>query len=176
MLWLDGIAIVFGILAIIRGWQKGILYAVLTFFAFFFGILVALKLSGILSEYLFAQHIVNSQYTFLLAFILLFLATILLFKLLIRLVERVMDGLMLGWINRLGGAILYLMLSVFITSTFVWVLNQVGLIKPEQKNQSKSYSFIEPVAPATIPMVSRYLPYCKDLVAQIETHLEEIGR
>lgn len=173
---LDGILMIFVILAFIRGWKKGLLWAICSLLAVFLGIVIALKLSGVLSEYLFTQQILSSKYTMLVAFVILFLGTIYLFRTAIKLIEGLLDKLFLGWVNNLSGGLLYAFFVVFIVSTFCWLANQINLLKPAMKAESKSYSYIEPIAPKTIGFVSSYLPFCKDMIRKAESHLEEVSR
>ena len=106
----------------------------------------------------------------------LFLGTLFLFRILIKLIEGLLDKLFLGWINHLLGALLYSFFVVFIVSTFCWLANQIQLLKPAMKAESKSYAYIEPVAPKTIDLISKYTPFCKDMIGKIESHLEEISK
>jgi membrane protein required for colicin V production len=169
---LDIVLLIMAILAFIRGWKKGLLWAICSLLAVVLGIVVALKLSSELSEYLFVQQIITSKYTLLISFVILFLGTIFLFRMLIKFVEAILDKLFLGWINNLLGGLLYSFFVVFIISTFCWLANQVNLLKPALKDESKSYIYLEPIAPKTIDLVSAYLPYCKDLIRNAEAQLE----
>jgi membrane protein required for colicin V production len=168
---LDCILLILVILAFVRGWKKGLLWAICSLIAVFLGIVIALKLSGELAEYLFVQQIMTSKYTMLISFVILFLGTIFLFRLAIKLVEGILDKLFLGWINHVLGALLYSFFVVFMMSTFCWLSNQIHLLKPALKEESKTYSYIEPIAPKTIDFVSAYLPYCKDMIKKVEAHL-----
>lgn len=173
---LDCILLVLMILAFVRGWKKGLLWAICSFIAVFMGIVIALKLSSELSEYLFVQQILTSKYTMIISFVILFLGSIFLFRMLIKLIEGILDKLLLGWINKLMGAILYSFFVVFIVSTFCWLINQMQLLKPSMKAESKSYKYIEPVSPKTIDLISIYTPFCKDMIKKIESHLGEISK
>ncbi|HOZ51419.1 MAG TPA: CvpA family protein [Chitinophagaceae bacterium] len=173
---LDSILIILAIIAFIRGWSKGFLWAICSFLAILLGIIIALKLSNIVSEYLFVQQIITSKYTLLISFILLFLGTLFLFRMLVKFVEAILDKLFLGWVNKLAGGLLYSFFVVFILSTFCWLANQISLLKPTMKEDSKSYVYIEPIAPKTIEIVSTYLPYCKDLIKKTQAHLEEVSK
>lgn len=173
---LDGILLILAILAFIRGWRKGLLWALCSFIAVILGIVIALKLSGALSEYLFNQHIISNQYTMLISFVVLFLGTIYLFRMAVKLIETVLDKLFLEWANRLAGGLLYSFFVVFIISTCCWLANQAGLLKDELKATSKSYVYVEPIAPKTIGLITEYLPYCKDLIRKAESHLEEVSK
>ena len=173
---LDTILLILGIIAFIRGWKKGFLWAICSLLAVLLGIIIALKLSNVVSEYLFVQQIVTSKYTLLISFILLFLATLFIFRMLIKFVEAILDKLLLGWVNKLAGGLLYSFFVIFIMSTFCWLANQINLLKPDVKQSSKSYIYLEPIAPKTIDFITAYLPYCKDLIKKTQAHLEEVSK
>ncbi len=173
---LDCILLILGIIAFIRGWKKGLLWAVCSFVAVLLGVIIALKLSSELSEYLFVQQLVTSKYTMLISFVILFLGTIFLFRMLVKFAEGILDKLFLGWVNNILGALLYTFFVVFIISTFCWLANQIHLLKPAMKTESKSYTYIEPIAPKTIALISTYLPFCKDMIKKAETHLEAVSK
>lgn len=171
---LDVTLLIFCILAFIRGWQKGLLWAICSMIAVIVGIVLAMKLSSDLAAYLFRQQILSNQYTLLVSFVLIFIASILLFRLLIRFVEAILDKLLLGWANRIAGAFLYVFFVIFFFSTFCWLLNEAGVLNKEVKSGSKTYAYIEPVATKTIDLVTENLPYFRELIGKVRTHFTEI--
>lgn len=171
---LDAALLVFSILAFIRGWQKGLLWAICSMIAVILGVVLAMKWSSDLSGYLFRQHILSNQYTMLVSFVLIFVAGIIVFRMLIRFVEAILDKLLLGWVNRLAGAMMYVFFVVFFFSTFCWLMNEAGVLNSEVKGGSKTYAYIEPVATKTIDLVSGYIPYFHDLAAKVKAHFQEI--
>lgn len=171
---LDATLLIFSILAFIRGWQKGLLWAICSMIAVILGVVLAMKLSSDLSEYLFRQQILSNQYTLLVSFVLIFIASIFLFRLLIRFVEAILDKLLLGWANRLAGALMYVFFVVFFFSTFCWLMNEAGVLNKEVKSGSKTYTYIEPVATKTIDLVSGYIPYFHDLIEKMKAQFQEI--
>ena len=158
---LDSIITIACILAFYRGWKKGIVSAILSMIGVFAGTILSLKLSHFVAEYSLSKHILNTQYVLPIAFILIFIATILLFRFVIKAIEGLLKIAMLGWANRLVGAALYLFFTLFFVSALFWVANIVGIITPEGKQDSKAYSFVEPIAPKAIELASKYLPFCK---------------
>ena len=173
---LDVVVLVMALIAFLRGWNKGFLWAACSLLAVVISIVIALKLSGTFSEYLFAQHILNSKFTMLIAFVLLFMGSMMLFRLCIRFIEGLLDALLLGWINKLSGALLYTFLILFVCSIFFWFADRIHLIETATKSESKTYAFIVPLAPKSIQALSAYLPLCNNLIEKAEAHLQEITR
>jgi membrane protein required for colicin V production len=164
----DGIIIILICISFYRGWKKGILWAIFSMVSVVIGILLSLKLSHQVADYLFKQNIMTSQYTLLISFVLIFVLVVLLFRFGIKLIEKFLDAVFFGWINKILGGVLYACMTIFIVSTLVWLFNQVNILGPELKKDAKTYSYIEPISPKVIQLGSDYLPLMKNLFQQIK--------
>jgi membrane protein required for colicin V production len=171
---LDSIITISCILAFYRGWKKGIVSAVLSLIGVIVGTILSLSLSHKVAAFLESQHIFNTQYMLPIAFILIFIAVIFIVRFLIKLLESVLKMAMLGWANKLVGAGLYTLFTLFFISALFWLCNTVGIITPSAKQQSKSYSIVEPIAPKAIDIISPFLPYCKNILQQIKDMTQKI--
>jgi len=159
----DALVLLLGTLAFIRGWQKGLLWAVFSLIAVLLGIFIALKFSQLLTDFLFSQEILAGKYTLPLSFLILFLTVLFGFRLLIKFIESLLEKILLGWANRLLGGLLYSGFVLLVFSVFCWLCNQSGLLSDTLKQESKSFTIIEPIAPKTVELSSKYLPLCQDL-------------
>jgi membrane protein required for colicin V production len=164
----DGIVLILICISFYRGWKKGILWAIFSMVSVVIGILLSLKLSHQVTDYLFKQNIMSSQYTLLISFILIFVLVVFLFRFGIKLVEKLLDAVLLGWANKILGGVLYSLMTIFIVSTLVWLFNQVNILGPELKKDAKTYTYIEPISPKVIELSSDYLPLMKNLFQQIK--------
>ena len=162
-------------IAFIRGWQKGILWAAISFLAIFIGIIVSLKLSHTLADILFKHDILAGKYTLLLSFVVLFLVVIALFRMGTKLIEQALDKLLLGWANKVSGGFLYAGFAALLFSLFCWLSAKSGLLSEELKNDSKTFAYIEPIAPKVIAVSSEYLPLCKNLYQDVLDMLSNVG-
>jgi membrane protein required for colicin V production len=169
----DLIILILACLAFYRGWKKGLLWALGSLVAVLLAVIISMKLSHELATYLFNNEWYKSQYTVFISFLILFFATIFGCHMLVKFVEKILDKVFLGWVNNLSGAVLYSFFVVFVISTFCWLANQVGLLKDKVKQSSKSYAYIEPIAPVTLETVTNYLPYCENLINQIKHHVNK---
>ncbi len=172
---LDGLLLILCVIAFIRGWKKGLLWALVSVVAVMAGIIISLKFSHLLSDYLFEKDILKSQYTLLLCFILLFIGTIFLFRTLIKFVEGVLETVFLGWVNNLLGGLLYSFFVLFICSVFLWITAKVNLLNHENKLGSKAYPIVAPLAPKTIEVVTPYIPFFKTLYADVQNYLHKMS-
>jgi membrane protein required for colicin V production len=169
---LDVIVVIAGVIAFYRGWQKGIISAILSLVGVVIGVLFSLKLSYVLANYLTQQNIINNKYVLLISFILVFIGVVLIFKFIIKAIEKILKLALLGWANRLAGAILYVFGSLLFISLLFWITSKLGIVNPQAKTESKTYAFVAPIAPKTIEVASAYMPYCKDLLTKVQTYLQ----
>jgi membrane protein required for colicin V production len=170
--------IVFGIgllIAFIRGWQKGVLWTVLQVLAVFIALPLSLKLTNSVSDFFINNLGVESRFTFLLTFIALFILCMLLFRMVVKLVEGSLDALMMGWANRLAGAVLYGFMLTLFFSTLIWIGNQSSIVKSETASTSKTYPFIEPLAPAVIAWGSEHAPVLGNIYKETQSFLQQIN-
>lgn len=170
--------IVFGIgllIAFIRGWQKGVLWTVLQVLAVFIALPLSLKLTNSVSDFFINNLGVESRFTFLLTFIALFILCMLLFRMVVKLVEGSLDALMMGWANRLAGAVLYGFMLTLFFSTLIWIGNQSSIVKAETASTSKTYLFIEPLAPAVIAWGSEHAPVLGNIYKETQLFLQQIN-
>jgi membrane protein required for colicin V production len=85
---------------------------------------------------------------------------------------------MLGWVNRLGGILLYAALYILIISIIIFYIDQVHLIKSETKESSISYSYIQPWGTIVIESLGKFIPFfqgmfedLKDFFGNVSTHV-----
>ena len=173
---IDGFIAISLVLAFIRGWKKGVLWAVASLLAVILGSLVSLKLSHRFAEFLQAQQIIDSKYTLIVSYVLLFLIVMYGLRLIIKMIEKLMKSLMLGWVNRLVGGAVYVLFSAFMVSSIFWLANQGGILTEEGKKESQLYSIIEPIAPMGIEIGSDLIPYAKEMFQQVSEHLDKYAK
>src|SRR6266700_944762 len=102
---IDLIALILLIMAIIKGWHRGFLIAVLSMLAFIIGIAAAMKLSVLVSGYLNNAVNISAKWLPVLSFILVFVVVVLLVRAGANLLEEAVEMAFLGWLNKLGGII-----------------------------------------------------------------------
>lgn len=173
---LDVIGIILLILFFIRGYSRGFIVAAFSVLAILLGILCALKLSQSLSAWLLARGYVSSGWVQVISYILLFAAVVLIVHLIARLLQKVVEGLMLGLINKLAGAILYVFLGVVLWSSFLWIGAKMNIIGQDTINASKTYSFFSKIAPWFFDLAGRLLPFVKDTFSKLEHFFDTINQ
>lgn len=155
------------ILAIIKGYQKGLILAIFSILAFIIGLMAALKLSAVVAAHLQDNVTVSSRWLPFIAFALVFLIVVLLVRLGAGLIEKTFQVLLLGWANRIGGILLYTALYLIILSIFIFYAEKLQLLQPASIQSSVTYAFIQPWGPKLMDNIGSLLPMFKDMFTQL---------
>ena len=155
------------ILAIIKGYQKGLIIAVFSIIAFIIGLAAALKLSAAVAEYLKNSISVSAKWMPFIAFALVFFAVIVLVRLGAKLIEKSFQAVMLGWLNRIGGIVLYVALYTIILSIFIFYAEKLQLLQATTIESSQTYPFIQPWGPKVMDNFGRLVPVFKDMFTEL---------
>lgn len=164
------------VMACIKGYQKGLIVALFSVVAFIVGLAAALKLSAVVAGWLQHSVAVSAQWLPLLSFALVFLAVVLLVRWGARLVQQSVEAVLLGWVNRIGGILLFAVLYIIIISILLFYAQRLALIKPETVTASASAGFIQPWGPAVINNFGKMIPVFKDSFADLEQFFANIGQ
>ena len=128
-MFIDIITVILFVLAVFKGLRKGFIVAVFSFFAYLIGLAAALKLSALMADYIGTNVQVSQRWLPFLAFFVVFVIVILLVRLGAKAIEGAVRLLLLGWLNRLSGALLYILLYFFIYSILLFYATQLHILK-----------------------------------------------
>ncbi len=165
---LDIVLIILVAAGFINGFRRGLIHSIFAFVALFFGLMLAMKYSYLLSNYLYQQGAAETRFLPFISFVMIFLAALVVMKLCYKLVQSVADSLFLGMINKIVGGMLWAVILVMIYSTVLWYFDKMQFISPEMKATSKSYSYIVSFAPMVIEAFSRLVPWFQGMFEAIE--------
>ena len=163
------------VIAIIKGYRKGLVIGVFSVIGFIVGLAAALKLSAAIAGYLQNNSNVSGRWLPVLSFAIIFLVVALLVNLGARLIEKSLDMAMLGWLNRIGGIILYLLLYIIIFSVLLYYAEKIHLLNTAAIMQSKTYPYIRPWAPKVMDEFGKLLPVFKGMFTQLEDYFTSLS-
>jgi len=166
-MFIDAVYMILIALAIFKGLQKGFIIAVFSVLGFIIGIAAALKLSAIVAVKL-AAHTGAEKWLPAVSFLLVFIATAFLIGLAGKLIQKTFETVMLGWVNRLAGVALYILLYSIIYSVFLFYAVQLHFIKTETTATSVVYPYLQPLAPKIIDGIGKFIPWFKDMFTALE--------
>jgi len=165
---LDLIVVAILILAIIKGYQRGLIIGVFSFVAIIIGLAAAIKLSAVIAGYIGKAVKVSDQWLPVISFAVVFIVVLLLVRLGAKAIQRTVEIGMLGWINRLGGILFYTIIYVTVFSIILFYAEQIKLLQPETKKKSITYSYVHPLGPRAINAIGSVIPVFKNMFGQLE--------
>ena len=116
---LDLISAILLVLAVVKGYRKGVIVAAFSYIALIIGIAAAMKLSVTVAGYLTSQSMHGKWLSFL-SFLIVLLAVIVVIKLAARMIESLAEAVLMGWLNRICGIILYVLVYFTVFSVLLF--------------------------------------------------------
>jgi membrane protein required for colicin V production len=173
------IDIIFGILmlvAVFKGMKRGLIVALFSMLSLFIGVAAAIKLSALVAVHLKDAIHVSARWLPIIAFILVFLAVILLVRWIANLIQAAVDFAWLGGLNKLGGAVLYVLIYTSIYSILLFYGSSSRIISKHSIDSSVVYRFIEPWGPTVINGLGKVIPIFKDMFLQLEQFFSHLAK
>ena len=170
----DVVFVIILILAIIKGYQRGLIVGAFSFIAIIVGLAAAIKLSVVVARYIGRSVKISDEWLPVIAFLVVFLIVVLLVRLGAKFIQRAAGFAMLGWVNRLGGIILYLALYTAIFSIFLFYIEKLNLLKANTVNKSITYFFVQPWGPKIINAFGTVIPFFRNMFNELENFFEGI--
>ena len=163
------------ILGCIKGYRKGLIIALFSFFAFIAGLAAALKLSSVVAERLSTNGEIPAKWLPVISFLAVFLVLVILVNLAGKILQESVEALLLGWVNRIGGMLLFTLLYGIIFSIFLFYAKQLQLLSEENARSSLAYVYVEPFGPAAINIIGDIIPFFKDMFVSLETFFNKVS-
>lgn len=165
---IDIITLIILALAIWKGYSRGLIVAIFSFLALLIGLAAALKFSVVVSEWLGDNTHIGSAWLPFLSFIIVMIGVILLVRWIANMIEAAVEIAFLGWLNKLGGIVLYVLLYMMLWSIVLFYLTKMNILKTETITASETYNIIEPWGPMAVDTFAHVIPYFKDMFADLE--------
>lgn len=173
---LDLIYLILVVLALIKGFQRGLIVGIFSFVAIIAGLAAAIKLSAVVAGYLSEKGNISDRWLPILSFVIVFVGIVFLVNIGARLIQKAIEFSMLGWVNKLGGILLYIAIYTTVFSIFLFYADQLKFISDTTKQQSIAYSFLQPWGPKIIDGLGTIIPFFKDMFAELEIFFEQIAQ
>jgi membrane protein required for colicin V production len=162
-------------MAVIKGLRRGLIIAVFSILAFIAGIAAAMKLSVVVAGYLKDSVHVSAKWLPFISFALVFIVVVLLVRWAARLLEETVEMAMLGWVNKIGGVLLYTILYMFTLSVILFFMQQVKLISDETIAHSTTWPVIQPLGPWVIDGFGKLIPAFKNMFNELSNFFGKLA-
>jgi len=149
----------------LQGIRNGFIKALLSFFSFFIGLIVAYQLAGWVARQLKEYTKIESHWLPFISFVIVLLAVLFLIRWISGLLQQTAEVLMLGWLNKLLGIVLYGFIYFTIWSALVYFLQMLGVLEAVKMKDAYSYSYLQKWWPYCMDKMSQWLPFIKTTIA-----------
>lgn len=163
------------IVAVFKGFSKGLVVGIFSFLAFIIGLAAALKLSIIVAHYFGSSSRISGKWLPVISFALVFIAVAFLVNICARIIKKTISLAMLGWLDKIGGILFYIIIYTIIFSVILFFAEKTFLIKPVTIADSSIHDYVAPWGPKVINNLGKIIPVFKDLFLQLQIFFENLG-
>ena len=163
------------VFAVLKGYQRGLIIGLFSLVAVIIGLAAAMKLSVVMADYLGKAVNISNQWMPVISFAVVFLLVILLIRLGAKAIEKTVEMAMMGWLNKIGGIILFVVMYITVFSVLIFYAEQLKLLQPDTIDKSVTYSFIQPWGPKAINSFGSIVPLFKDMFSALEHFFEGVA-
>jgi len=154
-------------LAVYLGLKKGLIRAVISFFAYLIAMILAVQFSSVLATHIHGSGSIQ-RWIPLLCFLGIFIVVILLGRLLARLLEKSTEMVMLGWLNKLGGVVIYAFTYTILFSAILFFGTAMNWFESRQLEESFFVQFLSDLAPNLMETLGSIIPPLKNSFSNLE--------
>ncbi len=172
-MWIDIVWLILALFGLWKGWTQGLILSVFITLAWIIGLLGALKLSSVMSHTLQDKFDLHTTYLPLLSFLVVFILIALLIYMVGKSLEKIVEMAHLGFFNKISGAILRIGIYTLLFGIFLWMIDQIGIITPEVKTQSKTFGTIIDFTNYVTSHASGFLPVIKNLFEDFQNFFKK---
>lgn len=125
-----------------RGFSKGLIGTLVDTLSILVGLVVALKFSPLLINYLQKVVNLNPAVEFVLGFLLVFFFVLIVLRFIGDKMEDLLRAIKLNFINQLAGGLLLAFVFTFLLGLFLLLLSQLKVLNSDYATQSTLYEYI----------------------------------
>ncbi len=163
-MWLDILTGTVFIFALLQGYRNGFIKAIISFFSLMIGLLLAFQFAGWVANVLKEHTKIASYWLPFISFLLIVVAVLVILKFISGLLQQTAEWLLLGWLNKLLGIILYAGIYFTMLSAVVYFLQVLGILHITEMKQTYSYSYLQKWWPYCIEKASAWIPSMKTTI------------
>jgi len=173
---IDIFTIVLLVLALFKGLQRGIIVAIFSLLGFIVGLAAALKLSVLVAGYLEESVSISSKWLPVISFALVFVVVVVLIRLVANLIQASVEMVWLGWANKIGGAVLYIIIYLLAFSVVLFFLVHAEIVSKKTVGESVTYQYVQPWGPWVLNSIGGVVPVFKDMFKDLEIFFENLAQ
>ena len=175
-MFLDLLFVIILVLAIVKGYQRGLIVGIFSFVAVIIGLAAAIKLSAVVAGYIGDTIKVSNEWLPVISFAVVFILVVLLIRLGANMIQKTVEISMLGWVNRLGGILLYIAIYSMVYSVVLFYADQLKLLQPDTIEKSVTYSYVKPWCPKMLNGFASVVHVFNDMFTELESFFDGVAQ
>ena len=160
MNYIDIILAVLLFFSAISGFRNGFISELASLAALVLGVWGGIEFSYITTEFLTERMGIESDHLNLISFLVTFVVIVILVHLVANSLSKLIEVAMLGWVNKLTGLVFGFLKTAFILSILLLIFNKIDddvhILSPQAKSQSRLYEPIRQFAPSVFPFINNW--------------------
>jgi membrane protein required for colicin V production len=160
-MWLDIFAGTLFIIAILKGYKNGFIRALISFFSLFIGLVLAFQFAGWVAGQLKEHTKIASHWLPFISFLIVLILVLIVLKWIASFLQQTAEWLLLGWLNKLLGILLYGFIYFTILSAVVYFLQILGVIEASKMKASYVHPWLQQWWPYCMGQMAIWLPSIK---------------
>jgi membrane protein required for colicin V production len=174
-MWIDIVWLMLMAIAASKGFKNGLILSLFSVAGLIIALAAALKLSVVVSDYIREAFQMPLFWLPIFSFIIVFIGVAALVRLLSGMLSKLMEVVLLGWLNKLGGFLLFAIVYTLIFSVFLFYADKTVHFSTEIKEKSYVYSYIAPWGTWTMDKIGIVLPWFKNVFTDLETFFSKMA-
>lgn len=166
-----GIILAFGFYV---GYSRGLIKTVFDTLSLLIGIVAALKLSPIAINIVDSLLSAKPAISFVIGIVLTFLIVMALIRFIGKKLEDLFKAINLNFVNQLAGGVLQSLFFALLISLGLYLLDNLKLLQEESKQESISYSMLEPLPRKSQDVFEKFKPMFKGFWEKTVETMDEI--
>ena len=171
-MWLDIFTGTLLIVAVLKGYKNGFIRALISFFSLFIGLVLAFQLAGWVAGQLKEHTNIASHWLPFISFLIVLILVLIVLKWIASLLQQTAEWLLLGWLNKLLGIVLYGFIYFTILSAVVYFLQILGVIEASKMKSTYAYPWLQKWWPYCMEKIAHWLPSIKTTLATFSNPFE----
>lgn len=157
MNYIDIVLCILLLLAAINGFSKGLIAEVASIAALILGIWGAIEFSHVTTEFLIENFNWQTEHMNIISFVITFVVIVVLVHIVGSTVSKLAETVLLGFVNKLAGLVFGVLKSALILSIILVVFDKIDddvhILSPNTKENSRMYEPIRSFAPSIFPFI-----------------------
>lgn len=171
-MWLDILTGTLFIIAILQGYKNGLIRAIVSFLSLYIGLIVAFQFAGWVAKQLKEHTKIESHWLPFISFLIILILVLILLKWASNLLQQTAEWLMLGWLNKLLGMLLYGFIYFTIFSAILYFLQLLGVLEADPLKEAFCYKYLNEWWPYCMGKMGGIIPALKNTITTFSSSIK----